>query len=87
MPRVTDDVLEELIENDGCRRGEARPIHPTGVVRLCLDLQEARARIAELELHLRVSAETIKAIGRLSEECANQSTGLDRAKRTKKRKT
>lgn len=86
MPRVSDDVLEELIANDGCRSGSTVPINSTGVVRLALDLQEARRRIADLELHLRASAATIQAIGRLSEDRANNTTGLDRGKRTKSRK-
>lgn len=85
MPRVNDDVLDELIENDGCRRGSVVPINSLGVVRLALDLQDARARISDLERHLRASASTIQAVGRLSEECANQSTVKSAAKRTKKK--
>jgi hypothetical protein len=49
MPRVTDEVLQEIIDNDGCRRGQTTPIHPTGIVRLALDLQDARAEITRLK--------------------------------------
>jgi len=84
MARVDDSVLAEIIANDGCRRGSAEPINSVGVVRLALDLQDARARIADLERHLRASASTIQAVGRLSEECANQSTRASGGKRTKK---
>lgn len=46
--RVPDKVVQELIDNDGCREGSMTPINATGVVRLALDLQEARAEVERL---------------------------------------
>jgi hypothetical protein len=47
--RVPDDVVTELIDNDGCRRNSGERVSSTGVVRLALDLQEARAEAAKLK--------------------------------------
>ena len=46
--RVDDNVVQELIDNDGCRKGSTAPINETGIVRLALDLQDARAEIKRL---------------------------------------
>ena len=47
MSRVATKLLDEVIEHEGeTRRG---PVSPFGVLRLALDLKEARARVAELE--------------------------------------
>lgn len=50
--RITDDVLQEIIDNGGCRKGAANPVNSTGVVRLALDLQEARSEVARLKKRL-----------------------------------
>ena len=48
--RIVPEVLDELIEHNGeIKHG---PINTTGVLRLALDLREARARITELEQEL-----------------------------------
>lgn len=45
--RIVNEVLIELVEHNGeLKHG---PINATGVLRMALDLQEARARIRELE--------------------------------------
>lgn len=92
MPRVPNDVVRELIDNDGCRRGALTPINSTGIVRLALDLQEARARIADLERLIlsagsliATTADHIQAEVRAADQDrANKTTRLDRGKRTKK---
>ncbi len=48
--RITNDILQEIIDNDGCRKGSATPINSTGIVRLCLDLLDARKEIEQLNL-------------------------------------
>ena len=50
MTRIVKEALDELIEH----RGELKhgPINAVGVLRLALDLQDARARVAELEKEL-----------------------------------
>lgn len=53
--RVSDEVVAELIENDGCRKGHVAPINETGIVRLALDLREARAEVARLSSLLSAS--------------------------------
>jgi hypothetical protein len=48
--RIIKAALDELIENEGeLKHG---PINSTGVLRLALDLQDARARVVELEQEL-----------------------------------
>jgi len=53
MPRIPDEFLQEIIDNDGYgvrgRKGSVTPINPTGVVRLCLDLQDARKELKDLK--------------------------------------
>ena len=45
--RIIKEALDELIRHNGeLKHG---PINSTGVLRLALDLRDARARIAELE--------------------------------------
>lgn len=91
--RVTNDVLNEIIENDGCRRGSVVPINSTGVVRLALDLQEARAELARLKVLVAQARSCVQmADGNLSpaalgapEDRANKTTGLGGGKRTKKK--
>jgi len=93
MPRVPDDVLQELIDNDGCRRGSASPINSTGIVRLALDLQEARRQIAYLESCSAQTSSLLSAVARHTQSVirasdqdrASKSTRLDRGKRTKKK--
>lgn len=50
--RVSDEVVKELIEYEGCRRGGTGLINATGIVRLALDLQEARQEVEELRRKL-----------------------------------
>jgi len=50
--RVADEILEELIENDGCRAGSAGPVSALAIVRLALDLQDARTEVKKLQLEL-----------------------------------
>lgn len=89
MPRVTNDVLAELIENDGCRRGHVAPINATGIVRLALDLQDARARIKELEcLATQISSllsTVASTVGEAGRSVPTQSTRTPGGKRTKKK--
>ena len=45
--RIIKETLDEIIEHKGeIKHG---PLNSTGVLRLALDLRDARARIAELE--------------------------------------
>lgn len=59
--RVPDEVLEEIISNDGCRKGSANPINATGVLRLALDLQEARAEASRMSALLSTSANVLRS--------------------------
>lgn len=48
MSRIAKEALDELIEHQGnLKHG---PINTVGVYRLALDLRDARARIAQLEI-------------------------------------
>lgn len=44
MPRISDEVLTEIINHDGFRKGSDKPINELGVVRLALDLQRLEPR-------------------------------------------
>jgi hypothetical protein len=44
--RITDTALQELIENEG--ELKSGPISATGILRLALDLQDARKELLEL---------------------------------------
>jgi hypothetical protein len=87
--RVTNDVLDEIIENDGCRRGSVTPINSTGVVRLALDLQEARRQIADLQAAFNHATEGWRTVTKQAGEAGRivptKTTRLDRGKRTKKK--
>ncbi len=48
--RVPDEVLQEIIDNHGCRKGCVEPINELGIVRLALDLQDARAEAAKFSI-------------------------------------
>lgn len=90
--RVTNDVLDELIENDGCRRGGVKPIHPIGIVRLALDLREARRQIVYLTSRLQTTAGLLSGVAERvlevvnDQDRANKITRFDREKRTKSKK-
>lgn len=43
--RIPDSILQEVIENDGDTKGG--PVNSMGVLRLALDLKEARADLKE----------------------------------------
>lgn len=47
MPRIAQGFIEEIIAHHGELR--SGPVAPAGVLRLALDLREARERIAALE--------------------------------------
>lgn len=63
MARIKDEVLEELVDNEGELR--TGPVSTIGVLRLALDLQDVRAKLAKLMMfkaatgasELRVNAE------------------------------
>lgn len=51
--RITDKMVQELIDNEGYQKGTIMdPISSIGVVRLALDLQEARAEVERLQTEL-----------------------------------
>ncbi len=47
--RVPDEVLVEIVDNGGCRKGSVEPVSAMGVQRLALDLIDARAEAANLQ--------------------------------------
>ncbi len=48
--RIINETLDEIIEHKGeIKHG---PLNSTGVLRLALDLREARERISALERHI-----------------------------------
>lgn len=51
MARITDDLMKKLIAQEGTVDGITPP-NATGVLRLALDLQDARRRVRELEAQI-----------------------------------
>lgn len=84
--RVSNAMLEEIIANDGCRRGSVTPINSTGVVRLAVDLLDARAQVRRLEREKEALQRSWESVGGAREDRAN-ITGLEGAKRTKRKVT
>ncbi len=93
MPRVNDDVVNELVENEGCRSGEVTPIHPVGIVRLALDLREARAEARHLRALLDQAAGIMNGVATQLDRVAVSSVRVrkgtrdSRVKRTKQKAT
>ncbi len=84
--RVKTEVVQEVVDNDGCREGEAIPIHPMGIVRLALDLLEARERIRELEALVAHTSQQLEATrAYLANRVPAKPTVKSAAKRTKKK--
>lgn len=52
--RITNESLQELIDHKGHLKHTQ--INATGILRLALDLHEARERIAELEHEIKLAA-------------------------------
>lgn len=59
--RVSDQDLKNLIQNDGMVRPGTLP-NAMGVLRLALDLQEARQKIEELEERLEEQLERFEQL-------------------------
>lgn len=51
MPRINDQMLDELIANEGYSSADSDTVNPTGVLRLALDLLEARRAPTPLPSH------------------------------------
>jgi hypothetical protein len=51
MPRINDERLAKLIKDEGTADG-INTINNTGIVRLCLDLQDARKECKKLKKEL-----------------------------------
>lgn len=84
MPRVADEVVQELIDNDGCRRGDVEPLAPLGIVRLAHDLQDARHEVARLRRVIANSESAMKALSMAMATLASNTTDKPGRKRTKK---
>lgn len=85
MPRVTDEVLEEIIDNDGCRRGSLESLNATGVLRLALDLYDARAEVRRLRALVAQAGGVITDVAGALEREAGVLDQKSRRKRTKKK--
>ncbi len=90
MSRISNDVVDELIENEGYRRGDVRPIHPIGVQRLALDLRDARAEARQLRTLLDQATGIMNGVATQLDTIAASSVSVrkgtrrTRVKRTKK---
>lgn len=90
MSRVSDDVVQELIENDGCRN----PINSTGIVRLAPSTCRTLGRgVADLErlakqtssLLTTVASTVTGGVREAGRTVPVKGTGGTRAKRTKEK--
>ncbi len=57
MPRINDELLDELIANQGYSSDVGDTVRPTGVLRLALDLREARKALAEANIRTWMTCE------------------------------
>jgi hypothetical protein len=60
--RISDKALAELINNDGWVIADRRQVNPTGVLRLALDLLDAREALAVLKDEVRAARGEVAAI-------------------------
>jgi hypothetical protein len=72
--RIPQDMLEDLIENEG--ETGTGPINNLGILRLALDLQEAREEIAKLK---ECNKDMAKKIAKVGEEARKQIAILDKS--------